>query len=202
MSSKGKETGQKQSLILITDSNLPNIDVSRVFVDKGEHINMLPWEHVYLHNKLRYIINRYDAALANNGTIDIVITTGADYAAHIIWEARVAGDVLLQVFRDPTGVADGSALGVVNRSQEAPIRASTVSALLNPTIVGDGTELGPGGIYLPGGTGGVAGGETGTGRDEFIIPVSTSFLYRLTNQSGQARKTNLSFDFYEHEPVV
>lgn len=198
----GKKTGQKQSIILITEGDVPNIDLSRVFIDDGDHINQIPWEHVYLHKKKRYIINNYNAALANNGTIDIVVMTGADYAAHIVWLANIGGDALITIFRDSTGVSAGSALVPANRNQEAPIRASTVSALLNPTIVGDGDPLITGGVLLPGGTGGAAQGGGGEGRDEFIQPVSTTFLYRLTNVSGQVKKMNFGLDFYEHEPVV
>lgn len=199
----GKDTGQKQSIVLITEGDIPNIDLSRVFIDGGDHINQIPWEHVYLHKKVRYIINNYNAALANDGTIDIVVTTGAIYSAHMVWGANIGGDALLQIFRDP-GVSGGTAMDVVNRSQEAPIRSSTVAATLNPVIdsSGEGTEIIPDGILLPGGTGGIAAGGGGEGRDEFIIPPSTSFLYRLTNVSGQARKMNLGLDFYEHLPVV
>lgn len=199
----GKNTGQKQSIILITEGDLPNIDLSKVFIDNGDHINQIPWEHVYLHKKVRYIINNYNAALADDGTIDIVVTTGAIYSVHVVWTANIGGDASLDIFRGPD-FSGGSAMGVVNRSQEAPIRASTITAILNPDIGsgGDGTEIIPDGILLPGGTGGIAAGGGGEGRDEFIIPPSTSFLYRLTNVSGQARKMNLGLDFYEHLPIV
>lgn len=198
----GLDTGQKQSWILITEGGLPNVDVSRVFVDKGEHLNTMPWEHVYLHKKRRYITNALKLGLANNGTIDMVLTTGAAWAAHLVWIAAAGGDVLVEIFKDAVINSGGSALTVSNRSQEAPVRATTLtSALLDPTLTSPGTSLVPGGFLIPGGTGGVAQGGGGEGRDELIQPVSSTYLYRLTNMAGLAKNCNLALDFYEHETV-
>ena len=204
MSSKGQATGQKQSIILITEGNLPNVDVSRIFVDKGEHANILPWQHVYLHQKKRYWVNQYVAALANSGVIDFAVTTGAVYAAHMVWSAFAGGDMLMQIYNDTALDSDpgGSAIVPINRSQEAPIRASTASVIYTPGIDTIGSALiQGGGRFIPGGTTGAAQGGSGEGREEMIQPVSTTYIYRLTNISGQARKANLFLDFYEHEPI-
>ncbi len=202
--STGQNTGQKQSFILITEGDLPNVDVSRVFVDKGEHLNVIPWEHVYLHMRKRYIVGKYEAALGDNAAIDLVITTGADYAVHIVPIVGIGGDALFQMYDDTAldSSPGGTAIVPVNRSQESVIRASTASVLNDPSIDTLGDALVPGGgRFLPGGATGAAQGGSAEGRDEIIQPVNTTYVYRLTNISGQARKMNLLLDFYEHETV-
>jgi len=197
--------GNEQRIILITQGDLPNVDVSRVFVEQGEHINCIPWEHVLLHEKFRYLVGKYESALANDGAIDLAITTGANYAAHVVILIGVGGDSLLQIYNDTTFNSDpgGSVLTPSNRSQEPVVRASTVTVLNDPSIDALGSALIPGGgRFFPGGSAGVAQGTSGEGRDELIQPINTTFIYRLTNISGQARKTNLTLDFYEHVPIV
>jgi len=205
MGDVGQETGQKQSMILITEGNLPNINVSKAFVEGGEHINTIPWEHALLHEKKRYLVGKYEDALGDDAAIDLAITTGADYAVHTVVLLGVGGDSLLQIYDDTTFDSNpgGSVLVPSNRSQEPAVRASTVTVLNDPTIDVLGSALIPGGgRFFPGGSAGVAQGTSGEGRDELIQPINTTFIYRLTNISGQARKTNLTLDFYEHEPIA
>ena len=199
----GKRTGQKQSIVLITRDGIPNVDLSAVFVDEGDHANTIPWQHVYLHRARRYLVNNYNAALGDGDTIDIAIISGAVWAAHIIWEAAAVGDMLIQVFRGAS-ITGGTAMDIINRNQEGTVRPSTFQAKLNPTVEsgGDGIDLTTGGILLPGGSAGRAVGGAGEGREEFIQCVNETWLYRITNISGQARKTNLRLDFYEHEPII
>jgi hypothetical protein len=199
----GKNTGQKQSLILITPGDQPNIDVSNAFLDNGDHINQIPWTHAYLHRQRRYFVNHYNAALGDGATIDIAVTAGANFALHAIWEAGVAGNCLVQVFKG-SSITGGTAMSIVNRNQEPTIRASTATIVRDPVVEsgGDGTDLTGGGVFVAGGRGGAAqGGETGD-REEFIIPVNETWLYRITNVSGQARNVNFGLDFYEHETIV
>ena len=97
--------------------------------------------------------------LANDATINILVTTGASSAHSIpIWQ--VGGDCEAHIFEDVVVSANGTALDVYNHA-----RWSTNTALLTayhaPTITNDGTELG-GAILIPGGRGPNSAGGSAT----------------------------------------
>lgn len=200
---KGIGKANKQRLLLIDENGDVVADVGNMFLDEGDHVNQIPWIHAYLHRQRRYFVNHYNAALGNGATIDIAVTTGPNFAAHTIWEAGVAGDCLVQIFKG-AAISGGSALVAANRNQEPTIRAATVTIVRDPVIEsgGDGTDLTGGGVFIAGGRGGAAQGSDTGDREEFIIPVNETWLYRITNISGQARNVNFGLDFYEHETVV
>jgi hypothetical protein len=109
----------------------------------------------------------------------------------------------VQVFKG-AAISAGTAMAIVNRNQEPTIRAALAVIVRDPVIesAGEGTDLTGGGVFVAGGRGGAAqGGGTGD-REEFIIPAGETWLYRITNVSGQARSVNFGLDFYEHETIV
>lgn len=131
--------------------------------------------------------------LANDATIDVVMTTGSLYP-HIVFSASGGGDFEFQIFRGPTFLGDGTAF-VPHNLKDTSNTVSTVSVSINPTINAPGTEID--GEFAPGGTGGNAGGGAIREDTEDIWRLNTSYLIRITNRSGATNQFGIEGQWHE-----
>jgi hypothetical protein len=189
--------------ILVGTDDLTGTDLAelaRAAVDHGDHINMIPWQHNYLHEGRVFVANNYNPAVGDPGALETVITVGSTYNLHVIASAQAGGDFLGELYEDVSSVVGGTAVTPSNRNRESSA-ASTGTVLINPasySLVG-ATQLEE--DYVPGGTGGNALGGAGSTRDEYILKRDTTYLYRITNLAGQAKPMSLHLEWYEHLPV-
>lgn len=135
----------------------------------------------------------HGSELANDGTIDIVLTTTTK-TAHIVFASGGGGDFEFELFRDVAFDGDGTPLSIHNLN-DASTNISTVSAVLDPTVTLDGTQID--GEFSPGGSGGNAPGGAIRDETEDIWKASTSYLIRLTNRSGGAQQFSIEGQWYE-----
>lgn len=134
------------------------------------------------------------ANLANNATIDIVLATG-DTTTHLEYYANVGGNSTIDFYEAPTVTGGtGTAMTIFNKRRDSAT-ASVNAARLNQTVTGTGTALQS--LFVPGGTGGIANGGSGSERKEWVLTANTTYLLRLTNIAGTTQYNNLALEWYE-----
>ena len=131
--------------------------------------------------------------LADNGTISFVISTNEAFP-HLLAFGACGGDTELALYENPDFDADGIDVNQLNHNR-ASSNVSLVDIVRDATINDNGTRLED--VFLPGGTGGNAIGESGGQRNEWILNRNTDYLVLLTNLAGNAQPGFLSLQWYE-----
>lgn len=136
------------------------------------------------------------AELANDASLEYLITVPAGKFPHMRWAAECGGDSRVRIYEGVTTSDDGTEVTMLNRnrnsSNTAPITLHT-----GPTVSDYGTLLGDqvmptgGGIF---GIGGGAGAATIFG--EWVLKPSTLYVVRLTNISGGAQPAGVEMRVY------
>ena len=140
-----------------------------------------------------YKIKGHGDTLADDASIQILLTTPATVDVGIGVQALSAGNSELKIYEGATSVTGGTLFVPKNRN-----RASTLTS--NAGVITDpATATGTTVIYeslVIGGTGGHAAGA-GASTDYAICKRNTSYLFVLTNRSGQANIAQLSIVWVE-----
>ena len=132
--------------------------------------------------------------LADDASIDIVVTPAINMNVGIGFVTRIGGDAEFRVYEGVTGITGGTIFVPRNRNR-ASTRVAQTGVIVQPTTVTHN-----GSLYneiIIGGSGGNAAGATLQG-DYAIIKANTSYLFRLTNKSGQARIAELFVQWVEY----
>jgi hypothetical protein len=130
--------------------------------------------------------------LANNGTIDIVVTPNPNTNVCMTAIVQCGGDAEFYVHENVTNVTGGTIFVPINRNRRS-INVSQVGVLINPTVTVNGV------IYeeiVLGGSTGVASGGAVEGID-YILKPDVSYLFRMKNVSGQSRLAELQLTWCE-----
>ena len=149
--------------------------------------------HANIHRGVMFVTGASDAALANNGSLEVLIQV-ADNDIHVAFSGAAGGDFQVELFEGTTFSAAGTAATPVNRNRESGL-VSTATFTTAPTITADGTTLVSG--FRPGGSGGNAAGSSTQGFAEWELAPNTNYLARITNVSGGAQLASMEIDFYE-----
>lgn len=131
--------------------------------------------------------------LADDASIDIVVTPPVTKNIGIGFVTRIAGDAEFKVYENVTNVVGGTVFVPRNRNR-ASTRVAQTGVIIQPSSVTTNGVLYE--EIIIGGTGGNAAGATLQG-DYAIIKANTSYLFRLTNRSGQARIAELFVQWVE-----
>lgn len=140
-------------------------------------------------------ISPHGSLVADNGNIDMVITTTTRYC-HLVAVGAFGGDFEMYIYEGPTFQADGTTVVPRNHKRTGGA-ATTVAVVHTPTVNVVGTLLES--AFFPGGTGGNSLGTIGEQRNEWVLSLATSYLVRLTNRAGNAQQGSLSLSWYEEE---
>jgi len=151
-----------------------------------------------VHNKVhegRYFSGGYyNAAVANNATIDMLFQTTTTIP-HVVFSANAAGDATVQLFENATFSAAGTAVTMSNHNRGSA-KAWSGTVTHTPTITATGTQLNGTG-YLAAGEKNFTSGGTFNFGGEFLLKASTVYLFRVTNTSGAAAKMAVSIEGYQ-----
>lgn len=172
----------------------PSGEVSARVDPTSRHLVQMNEVHARIHEGSFFSTGLGDAALANAGTLEILIQTPATGTIHARFGGSVGGDIRMGLFEGTTFSAAGTTLVPSNRNRMSA-NVTTVTLSHTPTITLDGTVLFDG--YVGGGSGGNAIGGQIASFEEFILDQSTSYLARVTNVSGQAQVSSLTVNFYD-----
>lgn len=148
--------------------------------------------HNRIHRGQMYEYTEVDAALANAGTIELLLVLTA--GAHMRFASVAGGDARVQLYEGTTVSANGTQRTAQNRNRFSS-NTPDMAIYFSPTITGDGTLISDG--ILPGGIGGLfSGGGSSDIFEEWILGPG-NYLLRLTNISGGAQPCSVQVDFYE-----
>jgi hypothetical protein len=130
--------------------------------------------------------------LANNASIDLVLTASPNTNVCITAKFQCGGDAEFYVHENVTGVSGGTIFVPINRNRRST-NVSQVGILINPTLTVNGI------IYEEVIIGGSAGKATGGSVDgiDYILKPDVSYLFRLKNVSGQSRLAELQLTWCE-----
>lgn len=162
------------------------------FPNFSGHIPTTDVLHRRVHQGLFFSLNLFDASLADNGAIEILLRTTE--GVHIRPLGALGGDGTLSIFESPTVTSDGTPLVPINHNRFSSI-VSTTLAFSGPTTTADGLDLDT--HFLPGGSAG-APSQGGTGSlIEWVLKDGLDYLFRLTNLAGTAQPVHIQLDWYE-----
>lgn len=139
-----------------------------------------------------YKIHKAGATLADNASIDIVVTSAAGKSLAIGFVAQCGGNAEITIYEDVSSVTGGTLFVPLNRNR-ASTAISTTGVLINPTV-GTLGDI----IYedlILGGTGGNAAGATLRG--DYALIDDVSYLFRLTNKAGKTEVAELMIQWIE-----
>ena len=139
-----------------------------------------------------YKIHKAAATLAGGASIDIVVTSAVGKVLGIGFAAQCGGNAEITIYEDVSSVTGGTLFVPLNRNR-ASSTISTTGVLINPTV-GTLGDI----IYedlILGGSGGNAAGATLRG--DYALIDDVSYLFRLTNTTGQAHIAELMIQWIE-----
>lgn len=153
---------------------------------------MMQYEHYSIHEGGMFTASKYQAVLANGGTVGMCIVPATGYYPHIVYDAGASGAFSLRIIEGGT-VASPTAITAYNRN-----RNSTVAA--KSAITYGGTVTGGSAIfdrYVAGGNSQqtrVGGGSRAA--NEWILKAQP-IVVELVNQSGGNIALSIDIEFYE-----
>jgi len=151
--------------------------------------------HVRLHEARAYYVYYLNGSankLANDASIDIAIAWASGKTPHLVFDVNCGGDAEFTIYENAV-VTGGTPFTAINRYRPST-NTSASAALINPTVTSTGTALT--GEFLAGGSGGQAGGASAYSFQYVLSPLTT-YLFRLTNRSGQAHMAHMMIEWYE-----
>jgi hypothetical protein len=171
-----KDEGQR---LVSSPDPLPTADVNHLRLHEGRAF-------------YAYFLNGDANQLADNASINIAAAWAAGKYPHLVFDVRCGGDAEFTIFENAT-VTGGTSFTAINRDRSST-NTSSSAILINPTVTTTGTAIT--GEFLAGGTGGQASGAAAFSFQYVLAPLTT-YLFRLTNRSGQAHMAHVMIEWYE-----
>lgn len=163
--------------------------------DVSSELIFISHEHSKIHEGKLFGAGYMNATLANDGNLDLHITTPVDYSVHTYIKTSGGGDSEFLIYEGTTFTANGTAITPINHNRTSSNVATTL-AYHTPTVNVIGTQLWQ--EFVPGGSGGASPGAVGHPTSEqVVLAPNTEYLFRLVNRSGVVDYFNLLLSFYE-----
>lgn len=158
---------------------------------------VMDYEHFRIHQSDMYHLVYVDLAVANNGKIEVLLST--TLLTHVTFNALTEGLSYASLLEAPT-YSGGTILPTHNRNRQAALEgnATPVTGVYkhSPTVTVDGNAL-VDEVIVPGGSSPArpsAGGRTSV---EWLLAPGVDYVARLTNKSGSDAWMELQMDIYE-----
>lgn len=149
--------------------------------------------HHEVHAGHMYVAYFYNAALADDGYIDIAIDPQSYADMHMTWGSAVGGDKLVTLYEDPDLSNNGTEL--TQRNLNRTIVDNPGTAIYHtPTISDPGTMIFQN--FGPGGTGGQTPGSVLRRDTEFILDKDKLYLLRVQNIAGTVQPASVVAQYY------
>jgi hypothetical protein len=139
-----------------------------------------------------YFLNGDANKLADDASINIAIAWATNKYPHLVFDVKCGGNAEFSIFENAT-VTGGTSFTAINRYRPST-NTSGSAVLINPTVTSNGTQIT--GEFLSGGSGGQATGSSAFSFQYVLSPLTT-YLFRLTNRSGQAHMAHVMIEWYE-----
>lgn len=178
-------------------------EIRKVFDDYAYAITTISEPHRMIHDGFFFSMSGIETALANLGTFDILFRAPAGQMGHVtLLEFTVQNaPITVTMYEGTTTSADGTPTNARNHNRVNGNDTPGIATTTQPTVTGLGTLLDE--RYVPdiGGPPGVSHGLLVAGADaEWVLgspDVETTYLWRLTNNSGGAIDLGYHFNGYQ-----
>lgn len=130
--------------------------------------------------------------LPDGQSIDVVVTPNPNVNVCMSVRAQCGGNAEFFVHENVTNITGGTVFVPINRNRRST-KTSQVGVLIQPTVTLNGVIFEE---IVFGGTTGVAAGGSVDAID-YILKPDVSYLFRLTNRSGQNRLAELQLSWCE-----
>lgn len=161
------------------------------FMDPYAHaVTVIDEEHRLVHDGMVFDCDHYSASIANGASLDVHLKVPAGCYPHLraLGFAVSDGPCMFYFYEAPTLSADGTELTPRNHNRNST-NTPQMQVFHTPTVTGVGTLLHQRFVPDMGGVGanlvGVVGSTAGSAQ-EFVLKPSTSYIIRMTNNSGAA----------------
>ena len=163
-------------------------------------ITVIQEPHRMAHDGFMHSVTAKFAALADTASLELLLTVPAGVYPHLNkWRSSFGrGDIDIVGYEAPTVSDVGTAMPSLNTNRNSS-RVPGMTVSHTPTTSADGSLIHT--IWVPPtgtGTGqsanGVANVEAG---EEWILPASTQYLWRITNNSGATIPVSFDLIWYE-----
>lgn len=150
--------------------------------------------HSRIHQGKMYHVSHVLEGVADDGTMDFVLTTPSDDWPHVTPIFESDGAVYVEIY-EGASITGGTALTARNHTRTSD-NTFGGSIVHSPTVTDPGTRLlyrssgGAGGFFIPPSPG------LGSFDYEWPLKASTSYLFRATNKSGAASVMSIALNFY------
>lgn len=159
-------------------------------------------DHAAIHAGYGFSANVRNTSVADASTLLLEFKTPAssDTVVHMkSWEAwGEGGKNTFELLEAPTLTTGSTAITPVSRRRIGVPPTSACTLKSDPTSISAGTSLEA--TLFGGGGAGPGGGGNRSADLEFVLKPNTTYLFRLTNNSGAAKGLSLWVFWYE-EPV-
>lgn len=163
------------------------------------HLAAIETTHTQLHQGTVYCVDHIEAGLADAATVEVLIRVPAEGLFHTRFSGACGGDATLYLFEGPTVTSAGTGMTAVNRHRIST-NISTLSLFHTPSTSSDGVLLGR--AFVPGGTVGNSVGGSGDIPEEWVLNNDTDYLFRVTNNAGNAKTTQGIMTWYEVDGAI
>lgn len=173
------------SLIIIPSPTQVTVDITHEKVHLGQYFSG----------------GYYNSAVGAGTNLDILIQASSTYYTHAIFACSASVECTLFLYEDTTFSAAGTAVTMSNHNR-ASAKSFSGTVTHTPTVTGVGTQLNST-SYLHGGASGPGGSASPNGASfdgfttEFILDLSTNYLFRITNISAGAARISARMDCYQ-----
>ena len=180
----------RPSADLLTSNNPPAVRSAMVMASGRV---MVDDAHSRIHQGVMYVASHLIASLADGASFNVILTTPANDWPHIVPIPSLDGGADFYIYEAPT-FTGGTSVLVINQNRNS---ANTCGGTVvhTPTITDAGSPLLLS-YHMAGGTGPQSSGAEGGFDREFTLKNSTSYLFRMTNQSGQTKRGGMVLNFY------
>ena len=169
-------------------------EIEQIELDGGS-LPTISHEHAKVHDGGLFACGYLNAAVANNGNIDLWLKASATHSVHTYIKVIAGGDATFEYFKATTVTADGTPCTPLNHN-ETSSNTPELTVFHTPTIDVLGAVSWP--EKIVGGTGGITPGAIQTpGSEQVVIPSNANRLFRMTNTAGTTQPLQIILSFYE-----
>lgn len=165
-----------------------------VKMDESRSLIFVTHNHSKVHQGKHYSLSHYFATIAAGNSADVLMVLGA-YQNHCNTAVAVTGAAVFRIYEGATYSSVGTSI-VARNNNRTSLQTSSTTFGHTPTITGTGTEIYA--TVIPGGTTGNKVGSQDDGPEEqFVLAPNTTYLFRVSNLSGQDVALTINLSFYE-----
>lgn len=155
-------------------------------------------EHTRIHAGRVFAIDFLVSSLADNASATVAVTTGSDQYPHVAFLASLNGNYEALIY-EGASITGGTPVTAYNHKRYST-NTFLSTCLHSPTVNATGTLINQ--MFIAGGERNQAtGGSSGAFGDEWILNQNLTYLFRITNKSGQASECSINLLAYNSAAI-